>query len=83
MILKKEFNILKKPYLTPRIEFEEIEADEREMLLVSKSSTEGGDPGGSEAGNGEIGNSLDFSFEETTTGQSSTSLSDFLINDEY
>ena len=53
------------------------------MLMVSKSSTEGGDPGGSEAGNGEIGNSLDFSFEEATTGQSSTSLSDFLINDEW
>ena len=27
--------ILKKPYLTPRIEFEEIEADEREMLMES------------------------------------------------
>ena len=82
-MLIKEHDILKKPYLIPRISFEEIEEDEREMLMVSKSSTEGGDPGGSEAGNGEIGNSLDFSFEETTTGQSSTSLSDFLINDEY
>ena len=40
MILKKEFNILKKPYLAPRIEFEEIEADEREMLLEG-STTDG------------------------------------------
>jgi hypothetical protein len=36
MILKKEFNILKKPYLAPRIEFEEIEADER---ILTKGST--------------------------------------------
>ena len=43
MILKKEFNILKKPYLAPRIEFEEIEADEREMLMASTTSgTAGG-----------------------------------------
>ena len=39
MILKKEFNILKKPYLTPRIEFEEIEADER--ILIEGSTTDG------------------------------------------
>ena len=76
--MKKEFNILKKPYLPPRIEFEEIEADEREMLLVSKSSTEGGDPGGSEAGEGEI-NSLDITFGEII----SEPTSDFIINDEY
>jgi hypothetical protein len=42
--LKKEFNILKKPYLPPRVEFEEIEADEREMLMASVDDGTGGDP---------------------------------------
>ena len=42
MILKKEFNILKKPYLTPRIEFEEIEADERILIEGSKNSGSAG-----------------------------------------
>lgn len=33
MILKKEFDIMKRPYLTPRIEFEEIESDEIGLLI--------------------------------------------------
>lgn len=40
--MKKEFNILKKPYLPPRVEFEEIEADEREMLMAGSDTTGGG-----------------------------------------
>ena len=48
MILKKEFNILKKPYLTPRIEFEEIEADERILIEGSVNKGTAGDYGGGE-----------------------------------
>ena len=40
--MKKEFNILKKPYLPPRVEFEEIETDEREMLMAGSDNTGGG-----------------------------------------
>ncbi len=68
MILKKEFNILKKPYLTPRIEFEEIEADEREMLMASTTGGGGSnqnkdDETPSEPGEDEFeGQSLDLDF---------------------
>ncbi|MBO5586297.1 MAG: hypothetical protein J6N43_02480 [Prevotella sp.] len=34
--MKKEFNILKKPYLPPRVEFEELEVD---PILDAKGST--------------------------------------------
>jgi len=83
--LKKEFNILKKPYLPPRVEFEEIEADEREMLLAG--STHSGDADDYEEGSGSQttptipglpvvtppaeNNSLDIDF----------SMGDFVIND--
>lgn len=40
--MKKEFDILKKPYLPPRVEFEEIEIDEMEMLLAGSDTTGGG-----------------------------------------
>jgi hypothetical protein len=82
-VLIKEKNILlKKIYLPPSIIFEEIEEDELEMLLVSKGYVDEGDTGGEGTNTpGEL--SLDISFEEATTGQSSTSLSDFIINDEY
>ena len=74
--MKKEYDILKKPYLPPRVEFEEIEIDEMEMLLAGSDSTGGGSHQGSDPldppsttdpGEGE--------FEE-----SSLSL-DFVIND--
>ena len=69
MILKKEFNILKKPYLTPRIEFEEIEADEREMLLDgSVTDSQGHD--------------YESDPENTDPDPGSTSLkADFVVND--
>ena len=80
MILKKEFNILKKPYLAPRIEFEEIEADEREMLMTSNNGTgapgtSGGDTGGNEM------SSLNVMFEDNSSEQISEPFSDFIMND--
>ena len=78
--MKKEFNILKKPYLPPRVEFEEIEADEREMLMTSNNSagvpdTSGGDIGGNEM------SSLDVIFEDNSSEQLSDPFSDFVMND--
>jgi hypothetical protein len=74
--LKKEFNILKKPYLPPRVEFEEIETDEREMLLAGSDTTGGGshqgtDPSGpnpsTDPGEEEFeGSSLDLDFVMNT-----------------
>ena len=71
--MKKEFNILKKPYLPPRVEFEEIEADEREMLLDGSDTTGGGShtgidpddpkpPTPTDPEEGEFGHSLDLDF---------------------
>ena len=77
MILKKEFNILKKPYLTPRIEFEEIEADEREMLMVSNNSTSTGSPGSEEG----VGKGFSLGAEFESMSSSSNTDDDFLIND--
>ena len=81
--MKKEFNILKKPYLPPRVEFEEIEADEREMLLAPSYGgvNQGGNTGG-EGTNDPWSTGLDVSFEEPTS-ESTSSPSDFIINDEY
>ena len=81
MILKKEFNILKKPYLAPRIEFEEIEADTREMLLAG-SNNEAGVPGtsGGDIGGNEM-SSLDVIFEDNSSEQLSEPFSDFVMND--
>ena len=82
MILEKEFNILKKPYLTPRIEFEEIEADEREMLLDGSYNTgSGGSPTTDPTTPVNPNNpfSLDLEFESTSSASNNTD--DFLIND--
>ena len=66
MILKKEFNILKKPYLTPRIEFEEIEADERMLLDGSVTDSQG----------------HDYEWDPENSDQDPTSLkADFVVND--
>ena len=74
---------MKKPYLPPRVEFEEIEIDEMEMLLAGSDNTGGN--GDYEAGEGDSGkpggsnrpHSLDVDFD--LVGVSSTS--DFVIND--
>ena len=68
--MKKEFNILKKPYLPPRVEFEEIEADEREMLLAGTDNT-GGGSGEKPGGGDEDLDALDLDFSM-----------DFVVNDE-
>lgn len=71
-VLIKEHDILKKPYLAPRISFEEIEEDEREMLMAGSDNTGGGgdlQPGGGDEVPEE--NSLDIDFSM-----------DFVINDE-
>lgn len=67
--MKKEFDILKKTYLPPRVEFEEIEIDEMEMLLAGSDTTGGGTNEGSGDGTtnpddeeGFEGNSLDLDF---------------------
>ena len=63
---------MKKPYLPPRVEFEEIEADEREMLLDGSYNTGSGDnynQGEGEGGEGRNSLDLDFSM-------------DFVVNDE-
>ena len=39
-MLVEKLNILKKPYLPPRIEFEELEEDEMEMLMLSRDDAE-------------------------------------------
>lgn len=65
---------MKKPYLPPRIEFEEIEADEREMLLDGSYTTGGGSHQGS--GDSTKPNPEEDEFE----GGSSLDL-DFVIND--
>ena len=70
-MLIKEHDILKKPYLAPRISFEEIEEDEREMLMAGSDNT----GGGSGHGTGTGGNS-----DPGRNGQHSLEL-DFVIND--
>ena len=82
-MLIKEHDILKKPYLAPRISFEEIEEYEREMLMAGSPNGAGGS--GNQGGNGDNdpwSTGLDFSFEEPTS-ESTSSPSDFIINDEY
>lgn len=75
---------MKKPYLPPRVEFEEIEADEREMLMAGSDTTGGG--GDLEPGEGDSGkpggsrpqsNSIDVDFD--LVGVNATS--DFVMND--
>ena len=75
--MKKEFNILKKPYLPPRVEFEEIEADEREMLMMSTDDGSGDDYGSGESQGG--------GDDRTDPNQHSLDLDfsmDFVVNDE-
>ena len=43
-MLVNRYNILKKPYVPPRIEFEEIEEDELDMLMISRDDAETPNP---------------------------------------
>ena len=75
-MLTKMLNILKKPYLPPRIEFEKLEENEMEMLMVSLHS---GTTPYADSGDGDgdpkkkKSNSLDLDF---------TLDMDFVINEE-
>ena len=81
-VLIKEHDILKKPYLAPRISFEEIEEDEREMLMAGSNNDAGGSgTSGGDTGDNEM-SSMDVIFEEPSSDLLSTQ-SDFIINDEY
>ena len=77
--MKKEFNILKKPYLPPRVEFEEIETDEREMLMISNNQGTGSD----NPGEGGLF-SIDAGFESESLFKEEkyeNNENDFVIND--
>jgi len=90
-VLIKEKNILlKKIYLPPRVAFEEIEEDEREMLMAGTNNTTSGSGTGGGTGGGNLfgGSSLDLGFEEIEESSSENSKSsdgydDFLINELY
>lgn len=73
-MLIKEHDILKKPYLAPRISFEEIEEDELDMLMAGSDTTGGGSGQGSGDGTQNPGDEGEF--------ESDNSLDiDFVIND--
>lgn len=81
--MKKEFNILKKPYLTPRVEFEEIEADEREMLMDGSYNTGSGDSPITDPTTPpyDPNNPFSLGLEFESTSSSSNNSDDFIIND--
>lgn len=71
MILKREFDIIKKLYIPPHIEFEDLEVDEGEMLMAGSDTSGGGshegldpdDPSKPEPGEDEFeGQSIDLDF---------------------
>ncbi|MBO7051334.1 MAG: hypothetical protein J6W24_01560 [Prevotella sp.] len=72
----KKLDILKKPYLPPRIAFEEIEEEEKDWLLAGSDNSGGngdfGDGGGDSNGDEDErdGDALDLDFSM-----------DFVIND--
>ena len=80
--MKKEFNILKKPYLPPRVEFEEIETDEGEMLLEgSYNTSSGGSPTTDPTTPENPNNPFSLGLEFESTSSSSNNSDDFIIND--
>jgi len=79
-MMKKRLKISKKIYVSPLVEFEEIEQDELDMLMISNNSTTGSD----NPGQGSQGFSMDISFDLENASQEDSELhnsSDFLIND--
>lgn len=80
--MKKEFDILKKPYLPPRVEFDEIETDEREMLMDGSYNTGSGDsPITDPTTPYDPNNPFSLGLEFESTSSSSDNSDDFLIND--
>lgn len=81
-VLIKEHDILKKPYLAPRVAFEEIEEDELDMLMMSTDDAErekpGSGPGQGDRPRGSTSSSLDVDFDVVGYENST----DFVINDE-
>ena len=83
-MLVNRYNILKKPYVPPILEFEEIEEDELDMLMISNNEVGGNSPGTETPTPGydpqnPFGASLDLGFEEEMYETSN----DFIINDEF
>ena len=69
----KEFKTVRKVYISPRVEFEELEENELDMLLAGSDNT--GEVGGMEPGTGSDPtpvepDAFDFDFSD-----------DFVIND--
>ena len=81
--MKKEFDILKKPYLPPRVEFEELEVDPvLELTTGSVSQTSGGGTEPKPGGGGSNTMSLDVGFDLVATPAESTDgYNDFLVNE--
>ena len=81
--MKKEFNILKKLYLPPHIEFEELEVDpvmELTTNSVNQTSGDGTDP--KPGGGGSNIMSLDVGFDMVgVQAESSDGYNDFLVNE--
>ena len=71
--MNKAFETVRNVYVTPQVVFEELEADEKEMLLAGSDNTGGGgdfEPGGGDDDPPEE-DALDLDFSM-----------DFVINDE-
>ena len=73
----KKLDILKKPYLPPRIAFEEIEEEEKDWLLAG--SDHSGSADGLKPGQGPGGGDSDPEEEDALSLDFSM---DFVINDE-
>ena len=73
-------NIFKKTYVPPYVFFEEIEADECEMLMAGTNNAVGGE---GETGEGTNNNAKQGEFElfPDSTSMPSATPSDFIIND--
>ena len=71
-------NIFKKTYVPPYVFFEEIEADECEMLMVSTNDAHNPGTGGQGENNAKQG---EFELFPDSTSMPSATPSDFIIND--
>lgn len=70
----KEFKTVRKVYISPRVEFEELEENELDMLLAGSDNT--GEVSGHEKGDGD-----DDPVEEESLNLDFSD--DFVINDNY